>query len=886
MPKVNQALWAFNRGTVSPLALARTDVERLRLSAETQTNWMPRVLGPMMLRPGTEYITGIYNNQATRVLPFIFSSDDTALLELTDELLRPLVDEDVITRPSVDTVVDGFDVAASWSTTTSGGGTVSFAGDQLTFYTGATGGVARVTQTVTLGASSSGVEHALRIVVNSGPLAFRVGSTSGDDDLISTTTLDDGTHSLAFTPTTNFYIQFEAQKTYQKRVTSIELESAGTLMLPTPWAEADLEKIRFTQSADVIFVACEGYQQQRIERRATRSWSVVTYKTDDGPFNSSRDTSISVTPAGLNGNINLTASKNLFKSGHVGSLLRLFHSGQRAGATLSAEETYTDPVRISGTGVDRNIVLNITGTWSGTLYIQRSIDAEDSGFADTGTTFTSNQSNYIINDGLTNTIAWYRVGFKTGTYTSGSATITLSYQGGGGAGVVRILTVTNATTASAEVLSRLFNTSATYDYKFGAWSDVNGWPTSVELHEGRLWWSGNDRFWGSVSDAYNSFDPDYEGDAGPIDRSIGQGPIARVHWLASLTRLLAGCDRSVVTARSSSFDEPLTPTNFNLKDSSTQGAYGLPAVKIDARAVYVQASNRRVYEMLFDVQTADYRAQDLTRLNPDIGMDGFVDLAVQRQPDTMIHFVRADGKVAVLLYDTQDQVEAWWLIETSGTVENVVVLPGEIEDKVYYVVRRTINGTHVRYLERFARIDQCEGGELSRCMDAHYVYSGASTDEITGLDHLINEQVEVWADGADVGPLTVTGDGRLVLDTAATKVCVGLSYDATFVSAKLAYAAAGGSALTQVKRIDHLGLILANAHYQGLTYGQDEDHLDALPLVEDGTTTAADTVWEAYDKDMLELNGSWDTDARLVLKASAPRPMTVMAAIVGLTTNG
>ena len=34
MPKLNPDMIAFNRGIVSPLALARTDVERTRLSAE------------------------------------------------------------------------------------------------------------------------------------------------------------------------------------------------------------------------------------------------------------------------------------------------------------------------------------------------------------------------------------------------------------------------------------------------------------------------------------------------------------------------------------------------------------------------------------------------------------------------------------------------------------------------------------------------------------------------------------------------------------------------------------------------------------------------------------------------------------------------------------
>ena len=44
----------FNRGVISKYAIARADVERVRLSAREQKNWMPRVLGSMSLRPGLE----------------------------------------------------------------------------------------------------------------------------------------------------------------------------------------------------------------------------------------------------------------------------------------------------------------------------------------------------------------------------------------------------------------------------------------------------------------------------------------------------------------------------------------------------------------------------------------------------------------------------------------------------------------------------------------------------------------------------------------------------------------------------------------------------------------------------------------------------------------
>lgn len=885
------ALQSFNRGTVSKHALARTDVDRLRLSAETQTNWMPRTLGPMMLRPGLQYITSTYNDATARVIPFVYSSSDFAALEFTTGILRVLVDDEPVTRVANTSSLNDFTTAASWTLATSGGGTSVISSDKLTLNLVNSGGVATATQLAGLGIGDAGKEHALRVVVERGPVKFRVGSTSGGDDYIATTTLDTGTHSLAFTPSAAFYVQFEGVSRLDKIVSSCTIEASGVMTLTTPYMEADLSLIRTEQSADVVFIACEGYQQRKIERRGTNSWSIVEYKSDNGPFNFNADTAVSITPGAVSGNTTLTASRPLFKSSHVGGLWELTHTGQIGSGSLTASDTYSTTIRVTGVDAGRVFAISITNTWTGTLTLQRSFDSETTGFTDV-TTWTGNTTT-SYDDTLDNSIVWYRIGFKAAAYGSGTATISLSFPGGSGTGVARVLSYTNSTTVSVEVLDNFSNTTATFDWREGSWSSRRGWPTSVALHEGRLWWAGNDRFWGSGSDDYTDFDDSQEGDAAPIDRSIGQGPIATISWLVSTERLIAGADASVIQAKSSSFDEPLTPTNFNLKAFSTQGAARLPAAKVDNRVIYVQASNRRIYQVVFDINIQSYTTKDMTRLNEEIGTPGFVDIAVQRQPDTSIHFVLEDGTVAVLLFDQDDGVEAWWLVETDGEVDAAYVLPGALEDGVYYVVKRTINGVTKRFHEKWSRIDECVGGTLNKQADCFVTYSGSATATLTGLDHLEGENVVVWADGRDFSTgagtsqatYTVSG-GSITLAETVSEAVIGLPYTATFKSAKLAYAAQQGTALTQNKRLDHLGLIMADTHTFGLYYGDDEATLDPLPRVEGAEDVDADQVWETYDNDMIELAGRWDTDSRLFLKGYAPRPVTVMAAVISISTSG
>jgi hypothetical protein len=517
-------------------------------------------------------------------------------------------------------------------------------------------------------------------------------------------------------------------------------------------------------------------------------------------------------------------------------------------------------------------------------------------------TWTNNVDTTYTDD-FDNSIVWYRVGFNTGDWGSDTAVVELAFPGGGDAGIARVTGYTSRTVVDIEVLTPFSSLTATTNWAEGDWSDRLGWPSSVAFHDGRLWWAGRDKIWGSVSDSYDSHDIDYEGDAGPINRSVGFGPVDTINWLMSLNRLIVGREGSETSIRSSSLDEPLTPTNFSLKDCSTQGSAAVQAVRVDTRGIFVQQSGRRAYELGYDPESQDYSAGDLTRLNMEIGEDEFLEIDVQRQPDTIVYFTRGDGQVACLLYEKRDQVEAWWRIVTGGEIESCAVLPGELEDKVYFIVKRTIDGSTVRYLEKMARRDECRGLPEGRLADCHLMYSGSAVTTISGLDHLEGEDVVVWGwntttpftvtlpdgtsqtVGKDLGTFTVSGGSISGLGSSVTDACVGLTYTGKFKSAKLAYAAQRGTALLQDKRVDQVGLILIDTHHDGIEYGGDFTTMDPLPDVVEGAAVNDHVIWEDYEIPMTTLPGRWGGDARLCLRATAPRPCTVAAAVIQVTTN-
>lgn len=887
------AILAFNRGRISPLALARVDFKRTALSAEVQTNWLPRALGSMMLRPGLKYTGASRSNLASVTVPFVKSYTDAARLELTDGKMRVWVDDALVTRAAVTTTIANGTFAtdlASWSDQDSGTAASTWHASGYMQLVGDGTAPAKRRQQVTVSGGNISVRHALNIEIVRGPVRLRVGSTAGGDDYITETELQTGTHSLAFTPAGDFHIDLFNYNIPAALVDSVAVAPSGTMELMAPWAAADLSLLRWDQSGDVVFVAASGYRQRRIERRASDSWSIVTYQSDNGPFLIQNTGPVTITPSATTGDITLTSSQSFFRSTMVGSLVRITHTGQTVAASLSGANQFSDPIRITGVDAARNFAVRLSGTWSATVTLQYSVSEPGAWVDATSGSFTTNVA-IGYDDTLDNQIIYYRIGIKAGDYTSGTVSASLEATTGTQTGVARITAYSSATSVSAAVLSAFSKASASSDWAESYWSDYRGYPSSVAFYEGRLWWAGKDRQWGSVSDNFHNFNDETEGDSGPINRSIGSGPVDTIHWLMPLQRLISGADAAIRSARSTSFDEPLTPSNFNLKHISTQGAAPVAAVKTDTSAVFVQRNGLRLYEAAYDASSYDYTVAELTQIVPEIGEPGIVKIIVQHQPEKRFHCIRSDGTVAVMVYDKQEEVTCWLDYETDGEVEDGVVLPGGVEDDVYYTVKRTINGSTVRYHEKFAIESECRGYPVAKLADAFVEYNGAATTTITGLSALEGKTVVCWgwntaapftnAEGETIGrnfgTFTVSGGQITGLSAAVTNAVAGLAYSAEFKSSKLAYSA---EELTKKKKVARIGIIAKWLHASGLQYGPDFDTLDDLPAIEDGTDVNANDMRTAYDEPSFAFSGAWSSDSRVCLKANAPKPCTILACLI------
>jgi hypothetical protein len=492
-----------------------------------------------------------------------------------------------------------------------------------------------------------------------------------------------------------------------------------------------------------------------------------------------------------------------------------------------------------------------------------------------------------FNDGLDNNKVYYRVGVKTGEYTSGSSAVTIFYPFASTQGIIRITNYSGPRSVSMEVLSILAQATATSDWEEGAWSDYRGWPRAGTTFDGRLWHLRDDKFWGSYSEAYESHDHD-EGASSAIARSVGVGLANKGQWMMPLGRLIIGTEGAEVVVRSNAFDEPLSTTNMTVREMSTYGVGDVQPIKVDTRTLYVDASQHHLMEIVYNVQIQDYVARPLTTLHQDIGAPGITQLAVSRRPDTRVWALRSDGTCLVKLFDPQENVLGWGRFTStgaSGVIESVAILPGRLQnqDEIYWVVRRTIDGVQRRYLERLAPLKYATAAAARR-LDSHVVYSGTATATITGLDHLEGESVMAWANGYYAGTFTVSS-GQITLPRTATYVVVGLYYEGNYKSVKLAFGAKEGTALAQVGRPSKIRFLLRQAARAGIWYGDPEygqdqledrsasDDLDAGPALFTGVS------------DLLEVPGDPSTDPRVHITFKAPFPGWINGFVIGEEMN-
>lgn len=750
MANINAYVQTFAGGEFGDAMSARVDIDSYQASCDKSENWFPRAQGPMFRRPPLQYIGSFTDSTKKGVAKrFEFDVGQNYLLVLVEGGLSFYLNDGAIEIDTVTASISNgtFGNFSDWTDNSETGSEAGAANGRLYLDSnGAGAAVARTTFTV----NEADVTHVIRFTVVNGPVSIRVGTVAGENDLMDFTDLGRGLHKIEFLPTSTgtHHLQFSYAKTDStKTVDDVSIITGeATFTIATPWAEADLRGVFTAQDGDRLYMFHRDYPPMVLERRGHRSWSLIFFEPEDGPFEFG-DSDIQMSIAERFGVTTLTSEVSYFKESDERRLVRITHSGQYVRKNVVGDSIYTDAIKVAGIGIDRLFGVTIVGTFTGTITLERSItnqndfakvleytaavdESYNDSFAashDGGNKAGSSDAVYdvtseddVSNYGrLDNTTVWYRLAIHPGDWTSGSALLQIYTDGGSQTGIGRITEFGVSTQVGFEVLKTFSIAGSSNIWDISPWSSEEEYPNVVAFAHGRLWTARRRTLWSSVSDDYFSF-----ADGTDADRSVNITLRSRsaegIRWMRELDFLCVGTRNEEYVIRSTSPAEPVGPTTTEPTLQGEEGSSPIEAEVGGDSIVYVHRNGRRVMQFAHNpraLSEGSFVSVDLTRLNPDICKEGIVSMVIQQEPERRIYAVLSSGVVKTALFRREEEIVGWSTIRTDGFIEDVTVLKEADEDAVYFIVRRNINGTFVRMIERL-RSEVVLNDEDLVCLDS------------------------------------------------------------------------------------------------------------------------------------------------------------------------
>jgi hypothetical protein len=412
-----------------------------------------------------------------------------------------------------------------------------------------------------------------------------------------------------------------------------------------------------------------------------------------------------------------------------------------------------------------------------------------------------------------------------------------------------------------------------------------GYPYAVTFYEDRLWFAGSNSrpqtLWASTSGDYENHKYGTNDDDA-LNYTINTQDMNTIEWLSPTKVLAIGTANGEFTLSATQISDPVTPTNVKITPQTTFGsATNVKPLRVGSVILFLQRAGRKLREYAYQFDTDSFVAPNMTVLAEHITDSGVVDLAYQQEPNQIVWAPRTDGVLTGMTYERTEDVVGWHRHTVGGVVESVVTVPhwdGD-QDVTFLLVRRTIDGGTVRYVEY---IEKYLTDEHAFFVDCGLTYDGAPATSITGLDHLEGEEVAVLVDGA-VHPNRTVVSGAITLQLAGSVVNVGIAYTATIKTMPIEAGAADGTAQGKQTRINNI-VIKMHETGPGLWYGPDTSTMDEYAMRSSSDDMDAPIPLYTGDTDLLSWPGEYQQGPQMTIQHRLPLPCTIVALMPQLHT--
>lgn len=412
--------------------------------------------------------------------------------------------------------------------------------------------------------------------------------------------------------------------------------------------------------------------------------------------------------------------------------------------------------------------------------------------------------------------------------------------------------------------------------------DYPVFPSCVNFFEQRLIFAASptspQTIWGSTSADYFNFTvPGTLTDDSPFTYTISSDQVNKIQWISPSAALFIGTmgGEWIMTGGSGN---PVTPTSVRVVRESTRGSIKHKPLVVGDERMFVQRPGHAIRQISYVFETDSYNAFALDILAEHmLRSSSVVDWCYQQTPHSIIWAVRDDGALIGCTYVKEHKVIAFHQHDTEGGYfESICSIPGDKEDDVYVVVRRTINGETKRYIEKLEEVfdsqDTDSWYEDAFFVDSGLSYSGTAVSSVSGLDHLEGQTVAILADGSVRAPQTVVSGSVSIGAPAASVIHVGLPITADVESMPIEAELQDGMSGGRKKRLTEVVFEFLDSI--GFSYGKDFDDMDEHPF-----RTPADELGEGLGlftgRKRVHWPRGWSREQTICFRQDQPLPMMI-----------
>jgi hypothetical protein len=448
--------------------------------------------------------------------------------------------------------------------------------------------------------------------------------------------------------------------------------------------------------------------------------------------------------------------------------------------------------------------------------------------------------------------------------------------------------------------------AGTTDFRVGAFSINEGFPTVSQIYQQRMVFAATklqpSTVWLSETNNFYSFAPSelpaqdspssiINGEAIEVITSssaltftLDSDTLDQIKWIAESKKMTMGTSAGVYMLYGSETNLVVTPFRFTINRESSFSATDTPPVVVSNALMYAQIGGKDVQQLLFEGQQGQWFNSKISIKGYDVIKTSTIKKMVwQERPNNVIWMMMDDGRLLSLSYDRQTAFQAWSEHVISGTnakVTDIEMIATSTHDQIWMKVERTIGGVTKYYMETMARFPT--EGALARNALV-FLDSAITTTQsggvVSGLAHLDGESVSIYYDGMQHINKTVAS-GAITLDnTAGSNVVVGLAYNGELETLE---PTAPENQYSYSKQVKNISLLIEESLGIKIEYGDENEEI----LFRTSGDLMGKQIPLFSGKRKLSLSGMAWEDFDIKIVSNGPFPMQINSIVLEAETGG